>query len=133
MAKMLRNYIQGKWVKGSKGRTFPDRSPATGEVVAEISAASADDVHAAVSAASEAFRSWRLVPAPRRAEILYRAAEIMRRRKEELARILTREMGKVIAEARGDIQEGIDMTYYMAGEGRRMFGDRKSTRLNSSH
>ena len=123
MAKLQLNFINGKWVKGSKGRTFVNRSPATGQALAEISAASADDVHAAVSAAATAFRSWRLVPAPRRAEILYRAAEIMRDRKEELARQLTREMGKVIAEARGDIQEGIDMTYYMAGEGRRSFGE----------
>ncbi|MGB7584397.1 MAG: aldehyde dehydrogenase family protein, partial [Terriglobales bacterium] len=65
---------------------------------------------------------WRLVPAPRRAEIVYRAAEILADSKEEFARDMTREMGKVLDETRGDVQEATDTAYYMAGEGRRMFG-----------
>ncbi len=81
------------------------------------------DVDRAVDAARRAYDAWRLHPAPKRGEILYRAGEIMLKRKEDLARDMTREMGKVIAEARGDVQEGIDMTFYMAGEGRRQFGD----------
>ncbi|PYV96317.1 MAG: aldehyde dehydrogenase, partial [Acidobacteria bacterium] len=80
------------------------------------------DVHAAVDAAKRAFAKWRLVPAPRRAEIVYRAAEMLMERKEEFSRDMTREMGKILKETRGDVQEAIDTAYYMAGEGRRMFG-----------
>ncbi len=80
------------------------------------------DTDRAVAAAHEAYQSWRLYPAPKRAEILFRVAEALRDRKQELTETMTREMGKVVAEAGGDVQEGIDMTYYMAGEGRRMFG-----------
>src|SRR6185436_1099769 len=82
----------------------------------------AADVDDAVAAAAKAYRTWRLVPAPKRAEIIFRAGEIIRARKEDLARAMTREMGKVLAEARGDVQEGIDMAYLAAGEGRRMYG-----------
>ena len=85
--------------------------------------------HAAVEAAAQAFETWRFVPAPRRAEILFRAAEIMAARKEELSRDVTVEMGKVLKEARGDVQEGIDMTYYVAGEGRRMWGQTTPSEL----
>src|SRR5207247_2171319 len=84
---------------------------------------------AAVDAAKEAYKSWRLVPAPKRAEILYRAAEILVHRKEEYSKDMTREMGKVLAETRGDVQEAIDMTYYMAGEGRRLFGQTTPSEL----
>jgi aldehyde dehydrogenase (NAD+) len=80
------------------------------------------DVDAAVDAAKRAFTKWRLVPAPRRAEIIYAAAEMLAERKEEYSRDMTREMGKVLKETRGDTQEAIDTAYYMAGEGRRMFG-----------
>src|SRR5204863_8099536 len=81
-----------------------------------------EDARCAADAASEAFRSWRNVPAPRRAEVLYRAAQLMINRKEELARDMTREMGKVLEETRGDVQEAIDMTLFMAREGRRLYG-----------
>src|SRR5690606_5799061 len=81
-----------------------------------------EDARRAVEAARRAFERWRKVPAPRRAEILFRAAELILQRKETLARQMTQEMGKVLAEARGDVQEGIDMTYFMAGEGRRLAG-----------
>ena len=81
------------------------------------------DVERAVEAADKAFKTWRLTPAPKRGEILFKAAQLLVERKEDLARLMTQEMGKVLAEARGDVQEAIDMTFYMAGEGRRMFGE----------
>jgi acyl-CoA reductase-like NAD-dependent aldehyde dehydrogenase len=100
-----------------------DRNPAnTDELVGIFPASTAEDVALAVDAAKAAYEKWRLVPAPKRAEMLFHAAEILAERKEEFARDMTREMGKVLAETRGDIQEAIDMTYLMAGEGRRQFG-----------
>jgi aldehyde dehydrogenase (NAD+) len=117
------NYIGGEWVPAASGKTFEDINPANREEVLGIFPCSdAADVDRAVAAAREAFRTWRLVPAPRRAEIIFRVGEILVRRKEELARLMSREMGKILAEARGDVQEGIDTAYYMAGEGRRLFG-----------
>ena len=116
----FQNYINGKWVKGRS--TFQTINPANEELVAEIAQAEISDVGAAVSAAAEAFKSWRLVPAPLRGELLYRVGDILKQRKEELARLLTQDMGKVIAEARGDVQEAIDMAYFMGGEGRRLLG-----------
>ena len=113
-------YIGGQWRQG--GPTFETRNPATGEVVGRYAKGTPADVDAAVQAAAKAFKSWRLHPAPRRGEILYRAGQLLAERKEQLAREMTQEMGKVLTEARGDVQEGIDMAYYMAGEGRRMFG-----------
>ena len=122
MPEKFLNYIDGKWVPARSGKSFFNHNPATGEILGEFPSSSFDDVNDAADAAAKAFRSWRLVPAPKRAEILYRAGEIIRDRKEELARAMTREMGKVLAEARGDVQEGIDMAYLAAGEGRRMYG-----------
>jgi alpha-ketoglutaric semialdehyde dehydrogenase len=119
----LRNYIGGRWDEASTGQTFDDIDPATGESIAAVTKSAPADVDRAVESARRALEPWRLNPAPKRGEILYRAGEIMLRRKDELAREMTREMGKVLAEARGDVQEGIDMTYYIAGEGRRQFGD----------
>src|SRR5579871_2567312 len=121
--KVFKNFIDGEWVDSSTGETFEDRNPAdTRDVVGVFQKSAKADVDAAVDAAKRAFRKWRLVPAPRRAEIVYRAAEILIERKEEYSRDMTREMGKVIKETRGDVQEAIDTGYYMAGEGRRMFG-----------
>jgi len=121
---VFRNYIDGKWEsKGGKG-TFLNINPAdTREVVGEFPLSSASDVDRAVQAARRAFRSWRLVPAPRRADIIRRAGDLLVRDKLDIARLATREMGKVVAETGGDVQEGIDTAYYMAGEGRRLFGD----------
>src|SRR5207302_4745732 len=113
----------GEWAESSSGLAFEDRNPAhTRELIGLFPRSTAEDVDAAVRAAAEAFESWRLLPAPRRAEILYRTAETLVKRKEDLARDMTREMGKPLSETRGDVQEAIDMTYYMAGEGRRLFG-----------
>ena len=122
MAERFLNSIGGEWVPARSGQTFPNLNPATGERLGEFPASEAADVEAAVEAAVRAYRSWRLTPAPKRAEIVYRAGEIIRARKEELARAMTREMGKILAETRGDVQEGIDMAYLAAGEGRRMYG-----------
>jgi len=121
--KVYKNFINGKWVESSSGKTFENRNPAnTDEVVGVFQKSNADDVNQALTAAAEAYKKWRLVPAPKRGELLYRVASKMWARKEEISRDMTREMGKVIAETRGDTQEAIDMTYYMAGEGRRLFG-----------
>ncbi len=116
------NYIGGRWQPARSGATFESIDPATGEVLGVCARSGIEDVADAVAAAREAFPRWRKVPAPRRAEILFRAAEILVRRKEELARLMTREMGKVLLESRGDVQEAIDMTYFIAGEGRRLHG-----------
>src|SRR5690348_2966563 len=121
--KVYRNFIDGEWVEASTGETFENRNPAdTRDVVGIFQKSGKADVDAAVDAAKRAFRKWRLVPAPRRAEIVYRAAEMLMERKEDYARDMTREMGKILKETRGDVQEAIDTAYYMAGEGRRMFG-----------
>src|SRR5580693_893585 len=118
-----KNFINGEWVGARRGSTFENRNPAnTGELVGIFPSSTQEDVNDAVDAAKAAFKQWRLFPAPRRAEILYRAAETLVKRKEDLARDMTREMGKPLSETRGDVQEAIDMTYYMAGEGRRLFG-----------
>jgi aldehyde dehydrogenase (NAD+) len=119
---LVKNLIGGKWVEGSAGKTFESRNPATGELLGVLTVSDANDVNKAVEAADTAFKSWRLVPAPRRGEILYKAAQLLVDRKEDLSRLMTQEMGKVLSEARGDVQEAIDMTFYMAGEGRRLFG-----------
>src|SRR5438093_1150116 len=119
----LKNYIDGRWVDSAAGQAFDDLDPATGEVIATATKSTTAVVDKAVESAKRAADAWRLYPAPKRGEILYRAGEIMLKRKDDLAREMSREMGKVLAEARGDVQEGIDMTYYIAGEGRRQFGD----------
>jgi len=117
------NYIGGKWVPAASGKTFEDRNPADhDDVVGVFAEGAAADVEAAVAAAKKAFPAWRDTPAPRRAEVLYAAGRILERDKEKLARLMTREMGKVLAETRGDVQEAIDMAYLAAGEGRRLFG-----------
>jgi acyl-CoA reductase-like NAD-dependent aldehyde dehydrogenase len=128
--KVYKNYINGEWVEGSGGKAIEDRNPANrDELVGMFPSSTEADVNLAVDAATEAFKSWRLVPAPKRAEILYRTAEILVSRKEDYARDMTREMGKVLAETRGDVQEAIDMTYLMAGEGRRQFGQTTPSEL----
>lgn len=120
---VYKNYINGEWVASSSKQTFENRNPADqNDLLGVFQRSNDEDLNRAVAAAKSAYEPWRLTPAPRRAEILFRAAEILIRRKEEFARDMTREMGKVLNETRGDVQEAIDMTYYMAGEGRRLFG-----------
>ena len=119
-----RLFIAGEWTESASGRTFESRNPADDrDVIGLFQQGSAADVAMAVSAAWAARPMWQRTPAPKRGEILYRFASLMADNKERLARAMTREMGKVLAEARGDVQEGIDIAYLMAGEGRRMFGD----------
>jgi alpha-ketoglutaric semialdehyde dehydrogenase len=111
--------------------TFESTSPATGEVIGTFPSSGAEDVDRAVATAKAAYEDWRLVPAPRRGEILFRFAQILEREKDSLTDLMTREMGKVKAEAGGDVQEAIDMTYYMAGEGRRLWGQTTPSELQN--
>jgi alpha-ketoglutaric semialdehyde dehydrogenase len=121
--KVFKNFINGEWVEAHGGGVIEDRNPANrDELVGMFPASTSEDVALAVEAAKSAYNKWRLTPAPKRAEILFRAAEILVARKEDYSSDMTREMGKVLAETRGDVQEAIDMTYLMAGEGRRQFG-----------
>jgi len=120
---VFKNYIDGAWTAARGGKAIEDRNPANrDELIGMFPASTADDIRDAIASAQAAFKKWRLVPAPKRAEIMFRAAEILLERKENYARDMTREMGKVLPETRGDVQEAIDMTYLMAGEGRRQFG-----------
>jgi alpha-ketoglutaric semialdehyde dehydrogenase len=126
------NYIDGRWVPSATGRTFENRNPAnTDDLIGLFQDSGRVDVDAAIAAAARAYETWRLVPAPVRAELLFRAAQLIVERKEQFARDMTREMGKVLSETRGDVQEAIDMTFYMAGEGRRMFGQTVPSELRN--
>lgn len=119
----MKNYINGSWLDSETGRTFNNINPAdTRDVIAAFPSSSAADVAKAVDAASAAFNAWRLMPAPKRGDILRIAGDIFSRRKDELAEIMTREMGKTVTETKGDIQEAIDTAYYAATETRRLFG-----------
>ena len=118
-----RNFIDGSWVPSVSGDVFENRNPAnTDDLIGVFQKSTRDDVERAIEAARRAYVQWRLVPAPRRAELLFRAAQMIADRKDALARDMTREMGKVLDETRGDVQEAIDMTFFMAGEGRRQYG-----------
>src|SRR5262249_48069868 len=110
LAPSHRNFVAGSWVDADEGASFESIVPATGEVLASFPRSGAADVDRAVSAAKAAFEEWRLVPAPERGAILFRFAELLRARKTELADLMTREMGKIKAEAGGDVQEAIDMS-----------------------
>lgn len=122
MVELVKNFIDGAWVESQANKTFETINPATEEVLGTVALSDADDVNTAVSAAKAAYHKWRLTPAPRRGEILFRVAEILKERKDELAELMTKEMGKIVAETAGDVQEAIDMAYYMGGEGRRLMG-----------
>ena len=123
MAKKFQNFINGKWADARSGKTFENRNPANwDEVVGIFPRSGKEDVEDAVQAAKTAFEKWRLVPAPKRGDIMRKVGDLLVTRKEELARQMTREMGKVLTETRGDVQEGIDTAYYASSEGRRLFG-----------
>jgi acyl-CoA reductase-like NAD-dependent aldehyde dehydrogenase len=126
--KVLKNFINGEWIE-TTGKTTAVMNPATGETIVEVPLSSAESVNVAVIAAKKAQKKWALVPAPQRAEVLYRVGYMLKERKEKLAQLLTMENGKVIEEARGEVQEGIDMAFYMAGEGRRLFGQTTPSEL----
>src|SRR5712692_8026363 len=128
--RIYKNFVHGEWVESASGRTFENVNPANRhELIGIFQKSNVEDVQTAVAAAKEAYKTWRLVPAPRRAEVLYRAARLVSERKEMLAEQMTREMGKVLEETRGDVQEALDMTFYMAGEGRRLFGQTTPSEL----
>jgi aldehyde dehydrogenase (NAD+) len=123
MARKFQNFIDGKWVDAISGKTFENRNPANrDELIGTFPKSGKEDVEVAVRAARRAFEEWRLIPAPKRGDILKKVGDLMVERKEELAKQMTREMGKVLTETRGDVQEGIDTAYYAASEGRRLFG-----------
>jgi alpha-ketoglutaric semialdehyde dehydrogenase len=128
-AKSFKNYIAGEWLDAASGETFESTSPANGEPIGTFPLSGEEDVASAVAAAKAAFEEWRLVPAPRRGEILFRFGQLLIEQKEDLAQLMAREMGKVLAEARGDVQEAIDMSFYMGGEGRRLFGQTTPSEL----
>ncbi|MCS7312291.1 MAG: aldehyde dehydrogenase family protein, partial [Acidobacteria bacterium] len=118
-----KNYIGGEWVDPVSGEYFEDRNPAdTRELIGLFPKSSQADVDKAVAAAREAYKKWRLVPPPQRAEILYRVAQRLVELKDTIARDMTRENGKILEETRGDVQEAIDMGFFIAGEGRRLYG-----------
>ncbi len=123
------NFIGGEWVDAASGETFESTSPADGEQIGTFPRSDVDDVDRAVAAAQAAFEEWRLVPAPKRGELLFRFARLLAEHKAELTDLMTHEMGKVKAEAGGDVQEAIDMSYYMGGEGRRLFGQTTPSEL----
>jgi aldehyde dehydrogenase (NAD+) len=128
--KVYKNFINGEWVETASGRTFENVNPANrNELIGLFQKSSPQDVDQAVAAARQAYKSWRNTPPPKRGEILYRAARLLVERKEAFAESMTREMGKVLEETRGDVQEAIDMTFYMAGEGRRLFGQTTTSEL----
>jgi acyl-CoA reductase-like NAD-dependent aldehyde dehydrogenase len=129
-AKVYKNYINGEWVDSVTSRRFENRNPAdTRELLGYFQDSNDADVKRAIDAAKEAYKRWRLVPAPKRGEMVFRVAELLVKRKEDYARQMTQEMGKVLKETRGDVQEAIDMSYYMAGEGRRQFGQTTPSEL----
>ncbi|MBI4057358.1 MAG: aldehyde dehydrogenase family protein [Elusimicrobia bacterium] len=123
------NFIAGKWVRSPKGGSFENINPATEEVIDVYPDSTAEDVDQAVKAARKAFDSWRKVPVAKRGEILLKVMQVLVSQKEEIAKAMTREMGKILRETRGDVQEAIDTAFYYAGEGRRLFGQTTTSEL----
>ena len=119
----FKNFIGGKWVAPRTKKSFPNRNPADlTDIIGEFPASDGRDVDLAVAAAKEAYDGWRRTPAPKRGELILKVGQILTRRKEEIARAMTREMGKVLKETRGDVQEGIDTAVVHGSEGRRLHG-----------
>jgi aldehyde dehydrogenase (NAD+) len=127
--KTFKNFIGGEWVDAASGETFETTVPATGETLGTFPKSGAEDVDRAVEAAKAAYEEWRLVPAPKRGEILFRFGGLLADQKDDLANLMAHEMGKVLPEAAGDVQEAIDMSFYMGGEGRRLFGQTTPSEL----
>ncbi len=127
--KSFQNYVDGEWVDAASGDTFESTSPANGDTIGSFPRSGPEDIDRAVAAAKAAYEEWRLVPAPKRGEVLFRFAQLLEKEKDDLTDLITREMGKVKPEAAGDVQEAIDMAYYMGGEGRRLFGQTTPSEL----
>ncbi len=125
----LKNFIGGKWIESETLQKVPIINPANGESLGDVPLSTSNEVDLAVRAAKAAQKKWALIPAPKRADYLYEIGFKLKEKKEYLAQVLTKEMGKVIEEARGEVQEGIDMAFYMAGEGRRLFGETTPSEL----
>jgi aldehyde dehydrogenase (NAD+) len=131
VSETFHNYINGEWRPAASGQTFESRNPARrADLIGTFPQSGADDVAAAVAAAKEAFQTWRLVPAPKRGEILKRVGDLLTERKNELARAMTREMGKPFFETKGDVQEAIDTAYYAMTMGRQLFGKTAPSEMN---
>lgn len=128
----FKNYINGQWVEPKSNKYFLNINPAElTDVVGEFPESGQEDVNDAVAAAKEAFKMWKKMPAPKRGDILRKVGDIFARRKDEIARIMTREMGKPVFETKGDIQEAIDTAYYSASETRRLFGYNAPSEMDS--
>src|SRR3954453_11778819 len=121
-AKSFQNYIGGEWADAAAGETFETKSPATGETLGVFPRSSAEDVDKAVEAAKAAYEERRLVPAPRRGEMLFRFGRLLADQKDDFAQLMARELGKVLPEAGRSVQEAVGLGFYMAGEGRPLFG-----------
>ena len=126
-------FIDGKWETPTGAKRFTTRNPATGEELGSFVSATTKDVERAVSAAAKAFKSWRETPAPKRGQILLRVAEVYKRRKDELGATVTKEMGKILPEGKGDVQEAIDFLEYMSAEGRRLLGETVPSELRNKY
>ena len=122
-------FINGEWIQSKSGKTFETKNPADDQTLAIFQEGTEKDVMKAVEAAEKTFPQWRKFPPPKRGEILLKAAAIMRERKEELGKMVTQEMGQVIAEGKGDVQEAIDFLEYISGEGRRLLGETTPSEL----
>src|SRR3989338_3627546 len=124
MAQSNLNFIDGKWLPPHSKVYFDNINPADSrDVIGRFPESDQEDIEKAILAAEKAFDTWRLNPPPKKGEIFYRAGTLLQQQKERLARIMTREMGKVLVETRGDVQEAIDMAFFVAGEGRRLSGE----------
>lgn len=134
MSEKFQNFINGVWCDASNGATFENRNPADwGDLIGTFPKSPIEDVEKAIAAAQSAYNAWRLMPAPARGEILRKVGDIMHQKKEFLAREMTREMGKVLKETRGDVQEGIDTAYYASSETRRLFGHNTPSELPNKY
>ncbi|MCH7567995.1 MAG: aldehyde dehydrogenase family protein [Nanoarchaeota archaeon] len=123
------NYINGEWVKSVSGETFESKNPANERVIGKFQKSNEEDVKVAINAAENAYENWSEMPAAKRGEILFRAADLLMKNKQKLGKLVATEMGKVLSESLGDVQEAIDVTYYMAAEGRRLFGHTTTSEL----
>ncbi len=126
-------FIDGKWETPKDAKRFSTRNPATGEELGSFVSGSAKDAERAVTAATKAFRAWREMPAPKRGQLLLRAAEVYKRRKDDLGATVTQEMGKVLPEGKGDVQEAIEFIEYMSAEGRRLLGETVPSELRNKY
>src|SRR5438067_3745158 len=130
--KTFKNFIAGSWVDAASGDSFENRNPADwNDLIGKFPRSGSTDVERAVESAKRGFNAWSRTPAPLRGDVLRKIGDLMTARKEEIAELMTREMGKVLAETRGDVQEGIDTAYYAATEGRRLFGHTVPSELRS--